>query len=129
MPATDVLSQLRGLGVTVAVAGDKLSLEPASRIPPELLAAVRECKLELLRLLRPPTPREVADELEEMCRLGARMKRGEIAAVRCGITGQRCTACQGVPCLGSMSWTEATIPASANAEGVQGDESASGARE
>lgn len=52
MPATDVLTRLRSLGVTVAVAGDKLSLEPASRIPPELLAAVRECKPELLSLLQ-----------------------------------------------------------------------------
>ncbi len=99
------------------MSGDKLQARAAVAPPEDLRAALRKHKPELLRLLCPPTPREVADEVEAMCRLGARMKRGEIAAVRCGITGQRCTACQGVPCLGSVPWDDATQNAKAQREG------------
>ncbi len=107
MHASSILERLSTLGVKVQVAGDRLRLEPASRVPPDVLDAVREHKGELLAFLSPrptATPREHADAVEEMCRLGARMKRGEIAAVWCGISGRRCTACQGVPCLGSVPW-------------------------
>ena len=53
-----------------------------------------------------PSAAEVADRVEACIRLGQRVKRGEITAVRCGITGKRCTGCHGVPCLGSTQWVE-----------------------
>lgn len=46
------------------------------------------------------------DEIEHMVALGAQLQRGEIRAIRCGLTGKRCIACQGVPCLGSEAWEE-----------------------
>jgi hypothetical protein len=46
------------------------------------------------------------DEIERMVALGARLKQGDISAIHCGITGKRCTACEGVPCLGSEPWED-----------------------
>jgi hypothetical protein len=46
------------------------------------------------------------DEIERMVALGAQLQRGEISAIRCGLTGKRCTACKGVPCLGSEPWED-----------------------
>jgi hypothetical protein len=58
----DILETLTRLGVTVTLTGaDKIRLEPASRIPPELLPRIREAKPALLEALRnrPPTCREL----------------------------------------------------------------------
>lgn len=48
----------------------------------------------------------IADEVERMIALGARLKRGDISAVRCGATGKRCNSCAGIPCLGSEPWED-----------------------
>lgn len=49
----DILEALKTLGVTVAVIGpNRLRLEPASRIPRELLPRIREAKLAILEALR-----------------------------------------------------------------------------
>ena len=50
------------------------------------------------------TESSVGDEVERMLALGERLRRKDIEAVRCGITGKRCTHCGGVPCLGSKPW-------------------------
>ena len=51
--ATQILETLRALGVTVEVIGpDRLRLEPASRIPPDLVPRIREAKGEILEALR-----------------------------------------------------------------------------
>src|SRR5262245_33818057 len=53
MNGVEILESLRSLGVTVRlVAPDKLRLEPASRIPAEMLPRLREAKPALLDALR-----------------------------------------------------------------------------
>ena len=48
-----ILESLRGLGVTVAAVGaDRLRLEPASKIPPEMVPRIREAKPAILEALR-----------------------------------------------------------------------------
>lgn len=48
-----LLESLRSLGVTVRVVGpDRLSLEPASRIPAEMVPLIREAKPAILQALR-----------------------------------------------------------------------------
>ena len=37
--------------------------------------------------------------------LGARLARGTITAIRCGITTKCCTTCCGIPCEASEPWT------------------------
>ena len=53
MDAIDVLQQLHNLGVNVCADGDNLIVSPASKIPPEVKAAIREHKLAILAQLRP----------------------------------------------------------------------------
>lgn len=59
-------------------------------------------EIDELRLL--PEGETLAAELDRLCRLATRLRSGEITAVRCGLTGKRCTACAGVPCFGSQPW-------------------------
>jgi hypothetical protein len=51
--ALEVLDTLRTLGVTVtAIPPDRLRLEPASKVPKDLLARILESKREILEALR-----------------------------------------------------------------------------
>ncbi|HLJ87430.1 MAG TPA: hypothetical protein VKZ53_11445, partial [Candidatus Angelobacter sp.] len=51
--ATEIIETLTQLGVTVKVAGpDRLRIEPASRIPPELIPRIKEAKPDILRVLQ-----------------------------------------------------------------------------
>ena len=52
MGALEVLHQLEALGVSLEVAGDKLRYRPASKVPPDLVEALRQYKGELLASLR-----------------------------------------------------------------------------
>ena len=54
MNATEVLDRLSALGVTARASGEKLLLEPGSKVPPELLAEVRQHKGAILDLLDDP---------------------------------------------------------------------------
>ena len=48
-----ILQSLRSLGVTVAAVGlDRLRLEPASKIPAEMIPRIREAKPAILEALR-----------------------------------------------------------------------------
>ena len=112
MNATAVLERLSAQGVQVTPRPNgNLWLEPASKIPPDLLEAVRENKPAILALLgqeRPPSPlpdpKAAVAEIDRLLALGQRLKRGEVKALRCGITGQICVCCAGVPCWGSTAW-------------------------
>ena len=110
MNAATVLERLSALGVSVRPTDHgTLHLSPASVIPPDLVEMVRQYKPDILVALRTetlPSPAEVADSVEACLRLGQRLRRGEVTAVRCGITSRRCAACYGVPCLGSTPWEE-----------------------
>jgi len=54
--ALEILETLRCLGITVELSGaDRLRLQPASRIPPDLLPRIREAKPEILAALARPT--------------------------------------------------------------------------
>ena len=53
MDATEVLDRLSALGITAWASGEKLLLEPGSKVPPDLLDEVREHKPEILARLRP----------------------------------------------------------------------------
>jgi len=49
----EILESLRGLGISVQVVGpDRLRLQPASRIPAELVSRIREAKPEILEAIR-----------------------------------------------------------------------------
>jgi hypothetical protein len=51
--AAEILETLESLGVAILVIGpDRLRLQPASKIPPELLPRIREAKPEILEALR-----------------------------------------------------------------------------
>jgi hypothetical protein len=63
--ADRILEALTQLGVTVkAVAPDRLSIEPASKVPPELISRVREAKLEILARLRGRTATKTVKPVE-----------------------------------------------------------------
>lgn len=52
MTASSVLKELHALGVEVLPAGENLLIRPASRVPPELKARLREHKPEILAALK-----------------------------------------------------------------------------
>ena len=52
MKATDVLDRLTELGVTAWATGEKILLEPGSKVPPALLVEVRQNKAEIVAHLR-----------------------------------------------------------------------------
>lgn len=52
MDAVQLLDRLSSLGVAVSVNGDKLRLTPGSKVPPDLVEAVREHKPQIMRLLQ-----------------------------------------------------------------------------
>ena len=56
MTASSVLQDLAALGVMARVEGGYLALVPASRVPPDLLEAVRANKVALLEMLAAPLP-------------------------------------------------------------------------
>ncbi len=56
MTACDLLAELQGRGIELAVAGDRLRFRPVSAVGPALRAALAEHKPELLRLLRQDRP-------------------------------------------------------------------------
>ena len=57
-----ILESLRSLGVTVAAVGsDRLRLEPASKIPAEIVPRIREAKAAILKALRNRTAKTEAD--------------------------------------------------------------------
>ena len=71
MTAADVLDRLAELGINAWIAGEKLLLEPGSKVPPELFEEVRQHKAEILSALRtvgdgqaPPLNRPPATEQE-----------------------------------------------------------------
>ncbi len=51
-PALPLLLQLEAEGFNVVAAGDRLRVRPPARVTPELLAALRQHKADLLTLLR-----------------------------------------------------------------------------
>ena len=52
MDAADVLDHLTELGITARASGEKLLLEPGSKVPPDLLVEVKAHKAEVLTLLK-----------------------------------------------------------------------------
>jgi len=52
MGASAILEQLHNLGVTVTAEGDKLRLEPGSRVSPQLVNELRQNKAEVLAYLQ-----------------------------------------------------------------------------
>lgn len=106
MDAKELLERLERVGVRAETSGDTLRLTPGSRVPSDLVELVRWHKAEIIAALRGetlPSPSEVADGVEACLRLGARLKIGTISYIVCGLTGRRCTGCQGIPCLGSQA--------------------------
>ena len=63
MSAADLLREVQAQGVTAFVRGDRLVLEPASKLAPGMIETLREHKAEILEYLgsgigtaRPPEP-------------------------------------------------------------------------
>jgi hypothetical protein len=59
--ASEILATLAQLGVSIRANGDHLWLEPASRIPPELVFLIVEVKPQILEALARPTPAQPAE--------------------------------------------------------------------
>jgi hypothetical protein len=70
-----LLAALEAAGVTARAVAGRLRLQPASRVPAELLPRLRAAKAELLALLRDPSeePRPLHPEWAEAQELAARM--------------------------------------------------------
>jgi len=98
---SDLLDRCHKLGGEVILEGNSVRLVAPSPLPTDLVDALRASKPAILALLQRTGP---GDALESSLQLGARLKRGEIVAVRCGHDGRMCTTCAGVPCLGSSPW-------------------------
>lgn len=93
-----ILAELNAKGIDVATVGDQLELTgPKRAITPEVIAEVRQHKQEILDMLAPVSPEgeATANEIEALMALGLRLRRGEIKALQCGITGEKCIACPG----------------------------------
>lgn len=108
-----LIAEARRYGVLELAADGLIHIE--GRFPEPLLAVLQAYKEEIRSTLRQerailPEPSEVVDAVErELARLealGQALGRGEITAIRCGITGKKCTLCKGVPCWGSTPWHE-----------------------
>jgi hypothetical protein len=110
MNPVEIIKRCRDISVELILAGDKLKIRGTQPMPDDLREALNVAKSEVMAELRRQKPyavnKSVPDELEQMLELGRQLKAGKIKAVHCGITGNRCTACQGVPCLGSMPWED-----------------------
>ncbi len=76
MTATAILEKLNQLGVTTTVKGGRLSLAPASRIPPELVEAIVAHKQALILTLTPPEAlrRALAQKDEEIATMRRRLE-------------------------------------------------------
>jgi hypothetical protein len=78
MTATEVLDRLEELGVTAWVYGEKVRLQPGSKVPSELMAEVRHHKADLLTLLAAEPaepswpPADAAELLDRWEELGCR---------------------------------------------------------
>jgi hypothetical protein len=57
LTAADLLVELDHLGVSATLKGGLISLQPASSVPPDLIAAIRECRADLAALLAEPRRR------------------------------------------------------------------------
>ena len=55
MRAETLVAELCNLGVELIPVGDRLRFRPASKVPPDLLAHLRQCKTEVLGLLAAST--------------------------------------------------------------------------
>lgn len=53
--ATRIIETLTQLGVTLKANGDRLRIEPASKVPADLLPHIRQAKAEILAALSQPT--------------------------------------------------------------------------
>ena len=129
MNAADVMERLSELGVQARVDGQDLVLRPREAVPPDLVPWLRRYKADILRHVkaqrrsvpagrsrgsaRPESVKvgtsqssnqDMTPELERLIALGTLLREGTIKAIKCGITGKKCTLCQGVPCLGSVPW-------------------------
>lgn len=55
LAAQDLLAQLSGMGIEIKAHGDRIRYSPRSAMSPPLLAAVKCCKTELLKILKGDT--------------------------------------------------------------------------
>jgi hypothetical protein len=115
--ATQIIETLAQLGVTLkAVGPDRLRIEPASRIPPELMPRIREVKPQILAALRlrrrPATCASSCYETEpnrwihhpwDGCNSVPPVPEGRTVERKCWhCEGERkcpCIACDAGPCL------------------------------
>jgi len=73
MDAVAVVERIKALGVTMTPSGSKIRLEPGSKVPAELVQAIRENKVEIMAILTRP-PGTLTKALEQ--------KNEEIAVMR-----------------------------------------------
>ena len=126
MIAADLISRLQARGATLQVRGDTLWVRPRRVLTDDDRTLIRRHKPQLLITLRRRLEASVAElpnfhlglyqvvhnaqgpdaaaEILPALVLGGRLARGEVSALRCGITGRPCRACAGIPCDRSEPW-------------------------
>ena len=79
MKATEILDQLHDLGVSIRLDGPNVRLDPAEKVPDDLLAEAKAHKADIIRELRRPYNAEVPSEAkpETLETLMARLQLGQ----------------------------------------------------
>jgi len=100
--AAELLSELRGRGVTVAVDGESLCLKPKRALDQELLSRVRGAKPEILQILRDSTSSNPAAQPLRSENCWHCDGSGECSCINCGVmkpsvvwAAGLCVACKG----------------------------------
>jgi hypothetical protein len=71
MQAAGILDTFKKLGITALANGDKLVVEPGSKVPPDLKPEIRQHKAEIISLLREPKSNPVMDHLLSRLQAGS----------------------------------------------------------
>jgi hypothetical protein len=120
-----ILDQLQSAGLGLSAEGDQLKAQgPKSAMTPALAQHIRARKDELVALLSQPKSPTQAEELSIACAYdtkatiaGGKPPLQQVQelqdwlatidwryGLRCGISGQQCRVCKGLPCRGSKAW-------------------------
>lgn len=99
----ELVDRCQHLGAEFIVNGERVRVKAPNPLPPDLLEQLRSRKAEIRAYLERPKVSSIADGLEACLLLGRLLGQRHIPFVVCGITGNRCRACAGVPCLGSRA--------------------------
>ena len=102
--ATELLARLRGQGLILAAAGDRVRVTPASWLTPELRTQIRRHKTELLAVLDVPAPSTAAGAAPARPEAPAAVSSWDLSAEWWDFWAERVAICH---YDGGLSWPEA----------------------